>query len=277
MQMERILFPVDYSERCSATLPSVRHFAKHFHSEVTLLHVIETGSRREAGERETAEAAAALHAFRTKELAGFRCHEVVMAGDPGERVAETAESGNYGLVMMPTRGHGAFRRLLLGSATAKVLNDTTRPVWTGAHIEDFLASAFLPVRRILCAVDLGQRSPEVLRFAVGLRREFHALLCAGHAIPWTSSNLEGTWAPDLRSRFVADARQQIEAALGELGANAEIEIVDGPIHWGLADLCRRWGADVMVLGRTRAGEGARGLGSNLYGIITHAPCPVISV
>ncbi len=277
MRVERILFPVDYSERCRAAVPTVRYFARHFGSEVTLLHVVEGRAAHAVDSPEAGEAAAALHAFRTRELDGQRCREVVAAGDPGERVAMEAEAGEFDLVMMPTRGQGAFRRLLLGSATAKVLHDTSKPVWTSAHIEDFLASAFLPVRRVLCALDLGPRSGEVLRFAAELQREFRSVLCVGHAIPWTSTAFEGTWAPDLRSQFVGQAAESLRALTGEFQLSAEVEVVDGPIHWGLADLCRRWGADVMVLGRTRAGDGSKGMGSNLYGVITHAPCPIISV
>ena len=51
-----------------------------------------------------------------------------------ERVAELARIGGFDLIIMPTHA-GRFRRMLLGSTTAKVLNDADCPVMTTQHAE----------------------------------------------------------------------------------------------------------------------------------------------
>jgi len=38
---KRILFPVDFSERCAAAVPSVQAMVKRFGSELTVLHVVD--------------------------------------------------------------------------------------------------------------------------------------------------------------------------------------------------------------------------------------------
>ena len=57
------------------------------------------------------------------------------------------------MIMMPATGLGRFRRVLLGSVTAKVLHDVSCPVWTSAHEPDPTLAAPGTYRTILCAVD----------------------------------------------------------------------------------------------------------------------------
>jgi Universal stress protein family len=55
--------------------------------------------------------------------------------------------------MMPTRGSGRFRAFVLGSVTAKVLNDAECPVWTDAHMEEHQREMDLGIHNIVCAAD----------------------------------------------------------------------------------------------------------------------------
>ena len=41
MAFQKILFPVDMSDSCTATAPFVEAMAKKYNAEVTLLHVLE--------------------------------------------------------------------------------------------------------------------------------------------------------------------------------------------------------------------------------------------
>jgi nucleotide-binding universal stress UspA family protein len=42
LEIRRILFPVDFSQRCSAAASHVAAMTRQFHAKVTLLHVIRT-------------------------------------------------------------------------------------------------------------------------------------------------------------------------------------------------------------------------------------------
>jgi hypothetical protein len=64
---------------------------------------------------------------------------------------------------MPTHA-GTFRRMLLGSTTAKVLNDADCPVATSGDGET-IAPRPLEHREWLCTIGLGEDSERVLRYA----------------------------------------------------------------------------------------------------------------
>ena len=55
-------------------------------------------------------------------------------GDAATRIAEVERERGLDLIVMPTHA-GVFRRMLLGSTTAKVLNDADCPVLTTQHAE----------------------------------------------------------------------------------------------------------------------------------------------
>ncbi|MBV9759727.1 MAG: universal stress protein [Acidobacteriaceae bacterium] len=178
----RILVPVDFSEHCLKTMPRVRQFAAKFGSEVILLHVFnpvyvipETGvsGLMEVPRPEQAfEASAArLEEFATEELAGLRVRRLAYEGEPELQIAETAESEDAQLVMIPAPGHSALRNFLLGSITARILEDVKRPVLTGGHAP---AGAISTVAYIGGAQD-------VAAWATGLAENFQAKLIAAEA------------------------------------------------------------------------------------------------
>jgi hypothetical protein len=73
-------------------------------------------------------------------------------------IVDAARRWGADLLMMPTHGRGTFRRLLLGSVTAKVLHDLECPVWTDVHSETAPPIEEIHCRRILCAVDLSEQA-----------------------------------------------------------------------------------------------------------------------
>ena len=79
-------------------------------------------------------------------------------------------------VVMPTHGHGAFRRFVLGSVTAKVLHDVHCPVLTGAHVEEIAPYSPQPYRHVACAVDLSEQSQKALCWAAEFAAAYKAKL-----------------------------------------------------------------------------------------------------
>jgi len=94
---------------------------------------------------------------------------------------------------MATHGYGPFRRFLLGSVTAKVLHDAACPVWTGPHLEQAPSYRNIGFHRIVCAIDLAQRSRAVLEWAGRFAREFDAELDIVHVLPHTLVQLGGIY------------------------------------------------------------------------------------
>lgn len=173
---KRILFPVDFSEQCVATVPAVKALARRFDSEIELLHVVDLppvwfGSPEAASwaalinaDKLREEGRIALGRFIAREFEGVPVTPVVDEGEAGHLIVDHAHEEHVDLIMMPTRGYGQFRALLLGATTAKVLHDAHCPVWTGVHSEQIQAHPPERWKTILCALDTHERDLAVLRW-----------------------------------------------------------------------------------------------------------------
>ena len=102
---------------------------------------------------------------------------------PGSVIAEYAEDEKMDLIAMPTHGYGAFRRLLLGSVTAKVLHDSKVPVWTAAHAPEPSHRAHPKPRHVLCALGLKPESRHTLEMAIGIASDADATVELVHVAP----------------------------------------------------------------------------------------------
>ena len=93
-----------------------------------------------------------------------RWERVLRSGDAAEEIAEIARSGAFDPIVMPTRA-GRFRQMLLGSTTAKLLNDAECSVMTTEHAESAVPR---PLENLVwvCAIGLSDDSERVLRLAI---------------------------------------------------------------------------------------------------------------
>ncbi len=260
----RILFPVDFSERCERAIPLVQSMAARFGAEVTLLHVAESPL-----ESPGAKGMVDLELFGAGRWDTAKLVRVVETGDPAAKILAAAEAFRPGLIMLPTHGYGVFRRWLLGSVTAKLLHDLRIPVWTDAHLEETPAPRNLDIRRIVCALNLEDSSVPLLRWAAAFAGAWTAELRIVHAIP-AAEHLAGQ--PDEPfSRFLLDTGRRMLAGIQQqAGAHAQAIVTGGEISGTVARLSEEWKADLIIAGRGQ-------LRSHAYAIIRDSPCPVITV
>lgn len=188
--IRNILFPVDFSPSCVAMMPLLKRAAAMYGAKVTLLHVVEIVSSgfelvarpvTEVVEEREYLARERLNSFLAPDFPVDGFPRVLRLGDPAVRIAEVAREGRFDIIVMPTHA-GTFRRMLLGSTTAKVLNDADCPVLTTEHAETITPRP-LEHREWVCATGLQQDSERVLRHAALLAESVHANLQVIHAIP----------------------------------------------------------------------------------------------
>jgi nucleotide-binding universal stress UspA family protein len=286
--VEKILLPVDFSDRgCHAARFAVP-VAERFRSEVILLHVlpphfefgsVELGSamladliverRRRASDR--------IAGFLSSELGQLPVRRLLLEGDPAREIVACARREQVGLIMMPTHGYGPFRRLLLGSVTAKTLHDSDCPVWTTAHVEK-LADGSFTLKRILCAVDLGQGSLRALEWSARLAAEFGAQLTLVHALVELDPRLEGYhFSPEWRKFLVDGAEAEIAALQKKAGTGAPVALLMGPAAETVCARASQENADLLVIGRGLETGILGRLTGKAYSIIRQSPCPVVSV
>jgi nucleotide-binding universal stress UspA family protein len=283
----KILLPVDFSERADQAVRFAVPLAERFDSEIVVLHVLppyrEFGAiemagamteiladRRRDAERRIAE-------FLRAELAPYRVRRLLLDGDPAREIVECARQEQAGLILMPTHGYGPFRRMLLGSVTAKVLHDADCPVWTTAHAETSPARE-LALKRILCDIELSASGDRALHWSAQMATEFGAQLTLVHAMAELDPRTEGYYfSPEWRKFLVDDAESEIAALQQKAGTHAEVVLTMGPAPEMICEEARKAEADLLVIGRG-ADAGILGrLTGHAYSIIRQSPCPVVSV
>jgi len=284
--LDKVLLPVDFSERSLAAAHCVQRLARYCSPQIILLHVL--GPVQYPGDTEMSgvmlgelyrnqveSLTRELERFQCAEFAGAIIRRVVLEGDPASRIVEFAHQEQVDLIMMPTHGCGLFRRYLLGSNTAKVLHDAECPVWTGVHMAE-AATRPVEIASVLCAVDMGPQSEHALEWAAWLSRAVQVPLTLLHvsaAVPDTSNGGEDA----LRARLRWSAEQAFERLQARTGSQAEAIIEAGDPAKTICAVAARIRAGVLVIGRGSAAGGFGRLRANAYAIIRKSPCPVVSV
>src|SRR5271157_5213247 len=261
--ISRILLPMDFSDQCLVMLPYAQAVAAKYNAELILLHVENDNELAKAGR---------------DQLQDFDVRRVLYDGDPAEVIVGFAKSEKIDLIAMPTHGYSTFRRFLIGSVTAKVLHDVTCPVLTGVHMEQEPAARLVEFSNILCAIDLGPQSADVLKCASQLAADLHTQLGIVHAVPTPSPGLELLFEGDWKAEVANMARKDVQTLLSPIRpAAASIYIQEGEAPKAVCSLAKNVGADLLVIGRGPRDRMDGRLTTHAYAIIRQSPCPVISI
>ena len=275
--IRKILFPVDFSTSCVAMAAYAKRAAAIFDAEVTLAHVCDLSSHNgfelyvrtasEISQEHWDLARRQLDVFLSTDFPAENCPRILLAGDVAGLIAETARKNKFDLIIMPTHAE-RFRRMLLGSTTAKVLNEAQCPVLTTQH-----ATALTPRpmnhRKWVCAIDLNSDGERVLHYAADAALTAGAELSLIHAIPASKR------VSDVQEE--QDARERLAELQSTVGSNASVSVAVGEIKQTLLDAARQASADVLVIGRGSHASGLGRMRDLTYTLIRDSPCPVVSV
>lgn len=290
LEIRKILIPVDLSSRSGLAVKHGVNIANHFNASVVVLHAIPghpynpvLASGYPGGltpdppdQRERLDEL--LVKFLEEAAPGYEAEHLVLRGDPVAAIKGVVLERGIDLIVMPTSGHGLFRSFILGSVTTKVLNDIACPVLTGAHVEEIDAASPQPYKRIGCAVELGDRSVEVLQkakdFAAAYQAEVTTVIHAISAFAeLPRSRGKGSPSGDgWQDRAKAETQRLIDAArisaepIAEFGSPEEL----------IARTIEDRNIDLLVIGRHGQGN-LNGLLTHAYGVIRQSPCPVLSI
>jgi len=286
--IERILFPIDFSEQSRKAAPFVKAMASRFQSEVVMLNVLELpqvwyGAGDGAvwvppvdADELREEARTRLEGYLETEFAGLQLTRVLAEGDAARQIVCQAKAQQTDLIMMPTHGYGPYRSLLIGSVTAKVLHDAECPVWTGVHTPEFTSHAPEHFCRILCAVERDPKDVRVIRWALELGKRVGAEVRLIHVIPGDPQTHEFTDRIFVEQLFQG-ARVVLDKIQGEAGSKLDVLMRLGEPAQVIHDQASSEMADLVIVGRGVIQKALGRLRSTAYAIIREAPCPVISV
>ena len=257
-----------------------------FGARVSLIHAFDPGSHSgfELYVRKAAEIAEehleiarnTLHSFLQAEFPVSEHPRILVAGDAAVQIAEVARNG-FDLIIMPTHA-GTFRRMLLGSTTAKVLNDADCPIVTSTHAET-IAPRPLAHRQWLCAIGLEEDSERVLRHAHQIAKQAQANLIIIHALQ--AADAGSPVQMDLEERSQSSERQQARQRIADLqrriGSEAPVQIVVGPIKQALITAARQFDGDVLIIGRGPESGSYGRIRDLSYTLVRDSPFAVLSV
>jgi nucleotide-binding universal stress UspA family protein len=287
LAIKHILFPIDFSERSCGAAPFVRAMAQRFGARITLMSVVSPFWQAASGDPSTAvlvdmdelkrDLEARLKRAFLNEFAGLAVNRVAEISDPAEAITRQAHTEGADLIMMPTHGYGPFRSLLLGSVTAKVLHDSQCPVWTATHMEEPPSLQHLAGRNVLCAIDATPRSTLLMQWAAEYAKNTGGALRLLHAVSgiqgWPERQLDQEFEETLR----AQARETIDKLQKSAGVSAPLCVAVGEVAGAVREEAERHDSDLIIIGRGNLHEALGRLRTHAYGIIRHAPCPVLSV
>jgi universal stress protein A len=292
LPLPRVIAPVDFSESSQGAARYAGRLACHFHSELTLLHVLDPCAEElgdpasELSQWWQRRVETRLTNFLPGEFTTMNVRRVMLSGDPAGEIVNFARSGHTSLIVIPTHGYGPLRQCLLGSVAAKILHDADCPILSGVHAPDAFPDEARSFQKILCAVDFGPQSAKALEWASQFADEFHAELTIAHITPssegrvgeYFNPEVHGRWAMETRQgEFVVRAREKLEAMQKSASANATVFIdSSNDIPQAVCSAASELKADLVVVGRGSS-EGIERLRTKVYSIVRQSPCPVVSV
>ena len=267
----KILLPVDLSVRSLEAARQAEVLARHFHSEVTVLHVVDS-NEQESGRFEPGGGKAhELEALLTRDFTGATISQIVRDGDPAQEILDFAGSNDIDLIVMASHGYGPFESFAMGSVGAEVLREANCPVWITAHAQQGLPPMF---RNVLCAVDLGPSSESVVDWASQFAAAFRARLVVLHVM----RSFESEGQLDSPDEWLSHLeREELSKVKRKLAQEGQVLFAGGDIPEVISRQAKKLKADLVVIGRSPKADDVGTARTTSFTIIRKSPCPVVSI
>ena len=243
--IERILLPLDGSRTAEKALPLVKMVASRWQTPINLLAVSpQNGSYLPDIER-------ALQAE------GFDATHFVENGQVAETIDLTARSLESDLIVMSTHGHTGFRRLLLGSVAAQVVQRTPLPILL-VNPEADVEPADHQIDHIVVTLDGSAYAERVLpyvhRFVQGFAREVTLLYVAETGLDNQLTEKMESYLQNIATDFAGPINVNVASQVAEDG---------GSTSQAITRYCQDRDIDLLML----ATRGHGGLKRTLLGSV----------
>lgn len=282
MNIQKILFPTDFSAISERSFKHAAYLADLFDAELHVLNA-DAGNTPDdpmghLGLREES-ANTWSDAVKPKNVTGARVvHAQVRVNSPSAGILEYADGHDIDLIVMATHGRRGLDRFLEGSVAEEVVRMAPCPVYTIRDRDD-QPQAW---RRILVPLDLGKSSSETLAYAKSLAASSGARLDLLHVIE--EAVFPTIYGVDSFAEAVPEIIEQSRKALEEMAHQTAEPAVAYDCHVRIghpaneiAEFAAEYGSDLI----TMATHGLSGLERLLIGSVTEkvvriAPCPVLT-
>jgi nucleotide-binding universal stress UspA family protein len=286
IQLQNVLFLTDFSPAANAAIPYATEVAKRFGAKLFALHMrtpavnpmTEPATWATLEKAADAEATIERNTLRDS-FPGLRPDVLVEEGDLYATLLDVVEKHKIDLIVLGTSGRSGVAKLFLGSVAEEIFRQAPCPVLT--------VGPFTPggpvwggaITEIIYATDFSPESKAAAAHAISLAQEFQARLTLMHVIANEAPGdllLPGELvkATELHLRNLVPPE-------AELWCEPRFLVVQGEPAENILEVARNRNADLIVLGIHNP-SGFPGAGTHLplataHKIVSHAPCPVLTV
>lgn len=299
---KRVLFATDFSSISQQAFACALPIVRHFHSEVSMIHVLpldpgpvaawdalpeKLDPERLGAEREMQRFA------QEPPLRQLHPHLLVCKGRVSDVFNELVHDEIADLLVMGTHGRGGIKKLTLGSVTEEVMRLAACPVLSvGPHVPraDPEKTGF---HSILFATDFGPASSKAFPYALSLAESFEAKLILLQTVPLMAATDTAAIAycpgpcavQDLVERQQArkeESAQRLQALVSRNRKLSQVECVVATEHLpeGILSTARLHNVDLIVMGANRTFSpriSAHVPWTFAHEVICKAECPVLTV
>lgn len=297
LQLQKILFPTDFSKCSEQALAHAVFLAEKYEAEIYVLHVItifEDQPSIVSNEiAETKEMVKKLEDVAEKQLNKILdshssndikiTTEIKRGLSAAPAILEYASENKIDLIIMGTHGRRGLGHLLLGSAAEEVVRLAPCPLFTIRELKD--PKPVMHVNNILVPIDFSNYSEKALAYASEIAQSYNAQLQVLHIIEETmhpAFSVTGKSSifdlvPDIKD----DSRKRAEKMLSNFVSDrvkSKIFIQGGRAANDIIKFAKENSTDLIVI----ATHGLTGLEHMLLGSVTEkvvrmAHCPVFTV
>jgi nucleotide-binding universal stress UspA family protein len=279
MHIKKVLAPVDFSPSSRVAVDYGVALARRLHSQLTLLHVLE--SPKKEVKAETEQATRLLSALiGSEDQDDLNLGIVVRSGHIQEQISSAIKETGADCVIMGTHSRGPLRRWFIGSVTLGLLRKLSVPIMTVCNVNRPFSFG-----RIIYATDLAESKETSFDYVLDLAEKTGARVSVVHAIDPTPATHETTgmavYLAENRQQIIEQARTALEALAAEghrRKVRVETSVIDGVpadviLHMADADA-----GDLIALAIQDKGLLERMLiGSTAERVIREAPVPVLCI
>lgn len=292
-EIERVLFPTDFSEPAEAALPYAVRLARAFGAELHLFHATvlhdyhplqgegfpETESLMEILSERSRDL---LGKLKENESSSLVVKEAERRGTaPAPLILDYAAEWNMDLIVMATHGRRGLSHMWLGSVAEEVVRRASCPVLTvrtGAHERELTETG-----RILVPIDFSDATEQTLQcartFSTLLDAELHLLHVIEQPIQPVFYEAYTELVPATNEELARTARTELNKLQETMGLEKTTAHVTGGFPaTEVLDFAEREEIDLIIMGS----QGLTGLAHLLLGsvaerVVRRAPCPVLVV
>ena len=297
LQLQKILFPTDFSKCAEQALAHAVFLAEKYGAEIHLLHVItifEDQPSVVSNEiAETKEMVRKLEDIAEKQLNKLLdshssndikiITEIKRGLSAAPAILEYVSDKQIDLIVMGTHGRRGLGHLLLGSAAEEVVRLAPCPVFTIRELKE--PKPVMQVNNILVPIDFSNHSEKALTYASEIAQSYNAQLQVLHIIEETmhpAFSVTGKSSIfDLVPGIKEDSKKRIAKMLEKFVSDkvkSKVFIQGGRAANDIIKFAKENSTDLIVI----ATHGLTGLEHMLLGSVTEkvvrmAHCPVFTV